>query len=61
MKKKTTAPVRSTSSRTSMFPESMTKVTPFSKALAMVLFVTLPFVGFILGMIYQQSLMGVGL
>ena len=57
MKKRLTAS-RSNSSRT-MLPEYMTTVTPFSKALAMVLFVSLPFVGFILGMLYQQILFGI--
>ncbi len=36
-------------------PKSWTTVTPFSKTLAFVLFITLPFVGFYLGMKYQQG------
>lgn len=37
-------------------PKSLTTVTPFSKYLAMFLFIILPFVGFYLGMRYQKSL-----
>lgn len=37
-------------------PNSMTTVTPLSKAIAMALFVALPFVGFYLGMKYQSSI-----
>ncbi len=37
-------------------PKSFTTVTPLSKALAMVLFVLLPFVGFFFGYRYHQSL-----
>lgn len=36
-------------------PKSFTTVTPFSKAIAMALFVALPFIGFYLGMQYQKS------
>jgi hypothetical protein len=37
-------------------PGWLITVTPFSKYLAMVLFVTLPFIGFILGMKYQKAI-----
>lgn len=37
-------------------PNPLTTVTPFSKALALILFITLPFVGFYLGMNYQNLL-----
>jgi hypothetical protein len=37
-------------------PKSLTTVTPFSKALAMILFILLPFVGFYLGMNYQAAI-----
>jgi hypothetical protein len=37
-------------------PESWTKVTPLSKALALVLFAFLPFIGFYFGFIYSQQL-----
>lgn len=37
-------------------PKYLTTVTPFSKYLAMFLFILLPFVGFYLGIQYQQSL-----
>lgn len=40
----------------SSLPKSLTTVTSFSKLLAMVLFVALPFVGFYLGYVYRQSL-----
>lgn len=36
------------------FPEYLTKVTPFSKVLAAILFITLPFLGFVIGIKYQQ-------
>ena len=36
-------------------PKYLTRVTPLSKALAMVFFVTLPFSGFYLGVRYQKS------
>lgn len=35
-------------------PTSMTTVTRLSKIIAMVLFITLPFIGFYLGMLYQK-------
>lgn len=35
-------------------PKELTKVTPLSKYLAMILFLALPFVGFFLGMQYQE-------
>jgi hypothetical protein len=38
----------------SKLPNSLTTVTPFSKFLAMILFILLPFFGFYLGMLYQQ-------
>ncbi len=37
-------------------PEALTKVTKLSKALFLVSFITLPFVGFLLGMRYQELL-----
>jgi len=37
-------------------PQWLTTVTPFSKALAMFLFIILPFLGFFLGINYQQKL-----
>lgn len=37
-------------------PSWLTTVTPFSKVLAMILFIALPFAGFYLGMKYQQQL-----
>jgi hypothetical protein len=36
--------------------KSLTTVTPFSKAIALILFITLPFLGFILGMQYQATI-----
>lgn len=36
-------------------PRSLTTVTPFSKLLAAILFITLPFVGFYLGLHYQAT------
>ncbi|MGH7245422.1 MAG: hypothetical protein ACREGI_00630 [Candidatus Levyibacteriota bacterium] len=36
-------------------PKSLITVTPFSKALALFLFILFPFVGFYLGMMYQKS------
>ena len=36
-------------------PKSLTTVTSLSKALAIILFITLPFLGFYLGLTYQQS------
>jgi hypothetical protein len=35
-------------------PESFTKVTPLSKGIAMILFALLPFIGFFIGVKYQQ-------
>jgi hypothetical protein len=35
-------------------PKSWTKVTPLSKALALILFIALPIAGFLLGMQYQR-------
>jgi hypothetical protein len=35
-------------------PESLTTITPLSKTLALVLFILLPFIGFFLGVRYQQ-------
>jgi hypothetical protein len=32
------------------------KVTPLSKAIAMIMFIALPFIGFVLGMKYQKML-----
>ncbi len=40
-------------------PEWLVTVTPLSKYLAMALFVTLPFIGFILGMNYQKAISSV--
>jgi len=37
-------------------PKSLTTVTTFSKILALVLFIMLPFIGFIFGMEYQQKI-----
>lgn len=37
-------------------PSSLTTVTPLSKFLALVLFITLPFLGFFIGMQYQQQM-----
>src|ERR1035437_3947931 len=37
-------------------PEWFITVTPFSKALAMILFILLPFVGFYIGMNYQAAI-----
>lgn len=37
-------------------PKELTTVTPLSKALAVILFITLPFIGFFLGVKYQSSL-----
>lgn len=37
-------------------PKSLTSITPFSRILAMLLFVTFPIVGFFAGMEYQKSL-----
>ena len=37
-------------------PSWLTTVTPFSKALAMIVFIILPFLGFYLGMQYQQKI-----
>jgi|SRR5579872_653347 len=36
-------------------PKSMTTVTTFSKTLALILFVVLPFLGFYLGTLYQKN------
>lgn len=41
--------------KTNKFPLWLITVTPLSKVLAMILFITLPFVGFYLGMQYQQK------
>jgi len=38
------------------FPKWLTTVTPFSKALAMILFIAFPFIGFYLGIKYQQQI-----
>jgi len=40
-------------------PKWATTVTPFSKAIAIVMLVILPFLGFYLGMNYQRLLLGV--
>ncbi len=37
-------------------PKSFTKVTTFSKTLAMILFISLPILSFYLGMIYQNMI-----
>lgn len=37
--------------------DSFTKVTPFSKTIALILFISLPFIGFFLGIKYQKSIM----
>lgn len=37
-------------------PKSLTTITPFSKILAAILYITLPFAGFYLGMEYQKSI-----
>ena len=39
-----------------LLPKSFTTVTPLSKVIAMILFVSLPFVGYYLGMKYEQSI-----
>ena len=41
--------------KTNKLPKWLTTVTPFSKALAMILFIALPFVGFYLGAQYQEK------
>jgi hypothetical protein len=43
--------------KTKKLPKWLTTVTPLSKALAMILFIALPFIGFYLGMKYQQQIM----
>ena len=40
-------------------PKSFTTVTPFSKVLAMILFIFLPFIGFSFGIKYQSSLVAI--
>lgn len=40
-------------------PKELTTVTPFSKAFALVLFIILPFYGFYLGTLYQQTINGI--
>lgn len=40
-------------------PKELTTVTPLSKALALVLFITLPMLGFYIGMQYNQMLMNI--
>lgn len=37
-------------------PKSLTRVTTVSKIIALILFITLPFIGFWLGMIYQAGI-----
>ncbi len=37
-------------------PQSFTTVTPLSKTLALLLFITLPIIAFVLGMNYQRSI-----
>lgn len=37
-----------------LLPKWATTVTPLSKAIALLIFIILPFIGFILGMKYQQ-------
>lgn len=44
-----------TPEKTNKLPKWLTTVTPFSKALAMILFIALPFLGFYLGTKYQQQ------
>lgn len=39
-----------------MFSKELTSVTPFSKLLALILFITLPIIAFILGMNYQKKI-----
>lgn len=36
-------------------PKSLTRVTPFSKILALILFIVFPLVGFLMGMQYQKT------
>ena len=36
-------------------PKSLTTVTNLSKTIALILFITLPFIGFLLGMTYQKG------
>jgi hypothetical protein len=52
------SPVKNSSAQASRMklPASFTTVTPFSRGLAMVLFIVLPFCGFLLGRMYQQAL-----
>lgn len=38
------------------FHKSLTTVTPLSKTIALILFIALPFLGFVLGMQYQASI-----
>lgn len=45
-----------TPEKTNKLPKWLTTVTPFSKALAMILFIAFPFLGFYLGMKYQEKL-----
>jgi hypothetical protein len=40
----------------SSFPKQLTTVTPFSKTIAIILFILLPFIGFYIGMQYQRTL-----
>lgn len=48
---------RSTASTSSsMLPTSLTTVTPFSKYLAMFLFILLPFIGFYMGMKFHSKM-----
>lgn len=39
-----------------VLPRSLTTVTPFSKFLALLFFILLPFMGFFFGMAYQQKI-----
>jgi hypothetical protein len=39
-----------------ILPKSFTTITPFSKTLAAILFITFPFVGFLAGMEYQKNI-----
>lgn len=60
MKKTKAAPRSRPATRTtssSALPSSLTRVTPFSKYLAMFLFVLLPFIGFYLGMKFQTKML----
>jgi hypothetical protein len=56
MKKAAPLSKPSKTSKNTSFYEFCNTVTPLSKAIAIVLFVAFPFLGFVLGMAYQQNL-----